>query len=200
VRVRRRSPSPTRPTMPLRGVAGVVRRRADPRPGRGTLRLHPLGDGEPGPRAPGRKAQAVRPAPQARTPTRGGPGQGPGPRAGDRTTPPRAVDLRDLRAPGRPGHTAQPHQRGRDPHRGGIRAAAAHPRRPRQHRASDPGPRRRAAQNRTAGLRHLARAARHRPGRAVAAGARPGRPGPARPDPPRRATPAPGSCPSPARC
>jgi hypothetical protein len=37
---------------PLRGAARVLRRGADPRAGRRTVRLHKVGDGEPGPRVP----------------------------------------------------------------------------------------------------------------------------------------------------
>src|SRR5260221_5861593 len=51
---------------PLRGVARVLRRRPDPRPSRATLRLHPLDDGRPGARLPGRAPGVVRPAPQTR--------------------------------------------------------------------------------------------------------------------------------------
>jgi hypothetical protein len=45
-------------------------------------------------------------APPTRAGAWGGPGQEPRPRPGDRTAPPRPVDLRDLRAAGRGGHTA----------------------------------------------------------------------------------------------
>src|SRR5450756_1344212 len=47
---------------PLRGAAGVLRRRADPRRGRRAVRLHSVGDGEPGPRAPGRADRMFAPA------------------------------------------------------------------------------------------------------------------------------------------
>src|SRR6266508_220623 len=46
---------------PLRGVAWVLRRWFDPCRGRPAVRLHPLGDGEPGTGVPGREAGAVRP-------------------------------------------------------------------------------------------------------------------------------------------
>ena len=113
---------------PLRGAARVLRRRAVLRAGRAAVRLHPVGDGEPGARLPGREAGAVRPATQTRSAARDSAGQGPRPRPGDRAAPPRPVHLRDLRAARQREHPAQPHQRGRDPHRGRLRAAAAPPR------------------------------------------------------------------------
>src|SRR6266508_2300630 len=78
---------------PLRGAARVLRRRADLPAGRRPLRLHPLGDGQPGPRTPGRTAAAVRPTPQARPAARRRAGQGAGPRPGDPAAPPGPVHL-----------------------------------------------------------------------------------------------------------
>ncbi len=164
---------------PLRGAARLVRRRADLPAGRRPVRLHPLGDDQPGPRVAGRTAGAVRPHPQARPATGCRAGQGPGAGPGDPAAPPGAVHLRDLRAAGRRAHPAQPHQRRRAPRRGGVRPAAARPparpqqlpghRRPRHPPAKGPGHR----------PGRLAAAAGHHQGRAAAGAARPGRPGPA---------------------
>src|SRR6266511_1927299 len=78
---------------PLRGTARVLRRRADLPAGRRPVRLHPLGDGQPGPRAPSRAAGAVCPTPQARPTAGGRAGQGPGTGPGAPAAPPRAVHL-----------------------------------------------------------------------------------------------------------
>src|SRR6266704_1357460 len=112
---------------PLRGAARLVRRRADLPAGRRPVRLHPLGDDQPGPRVAGRTAGAVRPHAQARPATGCRASQGPGAGPGDPAAPPGAVHLRDLRAAGRRTHPAQPHQRRRAPRRGGVRPAAAPP-------------------------------------------------------------------------
>src|SRR5680860_848793 len=79
---------------PLRGSACVLRRGADPRPGRRPVRLHPLGHGEPGPRAPSWTAGPVRPTTQARTGAGSRTGQGPGPGPSDRATPVSYTHLR----------------------------------------------------------------------------------------------------------
>src|SRR5918997_5190239 len=63
------------------------------RAGRCARGLHPLVDGQPGTRVPGRQSQAVRPAAQTRPAARSDPGQGPRPRPGDRTAPAGPVDL-----------------------------------------------------------------------------------------------------------
>ena len=53
---------------PVRGAARLLRRRRYPRRGRRAVRVHPLGDGRPGPRLPRRQAGPVRPGPQTRAP------------------------------------------------------------------------------------------------------------------------------------
>lgn len=168
---------------PLRGAARVLRRRTDPCPSGRAVRLHPLGDGEPGARVPGRQARSLRRAAQARPAAGGGAGQGPGPGPGDRTASPGAVHLRDLRPAGSRRQPAQPHQRQRDPHRGRVRAAAAPPAASVVALTGHPRARHRPAPHREAGLRGLAGHGRDRQGRAVAAAPRPDRPRPARPGP-----------------
>ena len=171
---------------PVRSAARVLPRRRHPRRGRRTVRVHPLGDGRPGPRLPRRQAGPVRPGPQTRTPTRERADQRPRPRPGHRATTPRAVRLRDLRPSGRRRHTVEPHQRRGNPHRRRVRPPAASPCPRSVHRDRHPGTRHEPAGGRSAGLRRLPRPVPHHDGRPAAGHPRPDRAGPARPDPRRR--------------
>jgi hypothetical protein len=102
----------------VRGAARLFRGRAVVCGGGRAVRLHPVGDDQPGPRAPGRETGAVRPAPQARAGPRHRADQRPGPRPGHRAAAAGTVHLRDLPAAQGRGHPAEPHLgRGSSPRR-----------------------------------------------------------------------------------